>query len=254
MTSGAEAWPPGTPVGLPLPACPWVSLHPQTHLPSVASVCTESGVQCTYHSEGEWWAALLAPGVSGPHLRPGPLTAWLLSSPQPVSAPTTGGASVPGKSSTTRQTARGAASSPTVGLTAPSRGGSKTATLPPPPPKPPSPSLHRSVRQTGGVPTGWCRPPTPGPERQEGAGTGQRACPCAGQPAATAKLAGPVSPVMLSGLRHPAWGRGCEQRYPRLAPGERTTGSRLGSPCLDPLLSDRLASHQGQAPPRPNLF
>ena len=75
MTSGAEAWPPGTPVGLPLPACPWVSLHPQTHLPSVASVCTESGVHCTYDSEGEWWAALLVPGVSGPRLRPGPLTA-----------------------------------------------------------------------------------------------------------------------------------------------------------------------------------
>lgn len=54
------------PQGSPTGAAP-TQPAPQTHLlPPTASICTESGVQCSYDAEGERRAASLGPGVSGP--------------------------------------------------------------------------------------------------------------------------------------------------------------------------------------------
>lgn len=57
MTTGPQ----GSPTGA-APTHP----APQTHLlPPITSICTESGVQCAYDTNGEQRAAPLGPGVSG---------------------------------------------------------------------------------------------------------------------------------------------------------------------------------------------
>lgn len=153
--------PPG---GLPRP--------PRTHrLPPAASVCTESGVQCTHDAEGEQpRAAVLGPGVSGPPRVPQAPDAPVTRAPQPASAPTTGGASARATSSTTRRTAPGPASPPAAGPTAPSRGRSAAAAPPAPPPAPPSPSPRRPPvrRARRAAPPALLSGPRPRPGRAPG--------------------------------------------------------------------------------------
>lgn len=220
------------PAGWLLPARPrhrpgdaW---HPETHLSSVTSVCTEGGVQCAYDANGEQWMALLVPRAWGSCPRPCPITRALCS-PQPASAPTGAGTSILGTSSTTRRTAWGAASRPAVGPTAPSREGSTAAAPPRPPPRPPSPSLHPClVRQTRWVPRGAAPHPSPRSGRSqdpaEHASLGQPPCSQEG-PASSRPPGRTDATVLLSGLRLQARDRRCKRRCLRPIPRKRTTGS-----------------------------
>lgn len=145
--------PQASPTGLPLP-----SRHPRPTFfllpPAFAPRAASSAATTPKVSGGRPPSGL---GSRGPRGCPRPLTCLSLCCPQPASAPTAGGTSIPVTSSTAPRMAQAAASLPAAGPTAPSRGRSTAAAPPTPPPAPPSPSPHRRpVRQAR-----WADAPSP---------------------------------------------------------------------------------------------